>query len=200
MSRNENASTIQMMKLYQDNVKQDITTQTNVIKLVEEKLKDCTISLASLKQVASDLNVDYKNLETKMNNLGYALKEVSSRPSSKSISRASSVSSISDYSSSNTNSSSGYYDSEFSECEDLESTYVLVKTNPDGTLTDEELDELKWKLKRSSLCTTDEISSSSSGNSSDSEYDENNDLRDRDNKLLNQSCNELIKMLLKNSQ
>ncbi len=172
-----------------------------MIKLVEEKLKDCTISLACLKQVASDLNVDYKNLEKKMNNLGYALKEVSSRPSSKSISRASSVSSISDYSSSsNTNSSSGYYDSELSECEDLESTYVLVKTNPDGTLIDEELDELKWKLKRSTLCTTEEISSSSSGNSSDSEYDENNDLRDRDNKILDQSCNELIQMLLKNSQ
>lgn len=191
-SSQEENDTIHMMKLFQDNVKQDITSTSSVIKIVEEKLKDCSMSLASLKQVAQELNIDYKNLESQVNNLGFKIKKKSSPCSSiSSLSRTSSLSSFVDNVSENLD---DYESSEDSELDDLESTYIFVKS--DG---EEALDDIKWNLKkRSSVGTVSSSSDSSSISNSthSSDEDECVNFFRKSNKVLDENA-QLIKMLLK---
>lgn len=230
----EDLTTIKMMKLYQENVKQvcvcqndiifqfqiyyiiikDITTTSSVIKLVEKKLQDCHSSLASLKQVATELNKDYQSMETKVSNLGSSFKEISlsSSPSplitaavasvsssslSSGVSRSSSLSSIVDGGSEESRQSSEQDSSSSEELEDLVDSYVIIKRNPDGTATIQPTTttttttSLNQKKARYSIG-SGSSSSSTELSSSDSDAEIPNDSGERYN-------NYLIKMLLERS-
>ena len=201
LSKQEETSTIQMMKLYQNNVKQDISETSNVIKMVEEKLKVCTQSFISLKQVAQELNMDYKNLSNQVTVLGSSFKDMRTplTSESSSMSRTSSLSSFVDdglsvdgSSESSLPSQHSDLDEESDEYDELDSTYIFVKANPDGTATDEEIDEIrKWKLKKRSSIGTASLSSDQSDSARFSDEDENLSDVEKNEKL--------IQMLLKNS-
>jgi hypothetical protein len=165
--------------------KKDISNTSNVIKLVQEKLNNCTESLASLRQVTSELNSDYKNLETQMDNLGCSVKEISlcdrynaHNNNKTSMSRTSSLSSfvdnLSEQESTEAECSSSSSEVE-SEYDDLDSTYIFVRGNADGTASEEELERSSrnstWRMrKRASIGTASNSSADSYdsyGNSSD---------------------------------
>lgn len=181
-----------------------------MIKLVEKKLQDCHSSLASLKQVATELNKDYQSMETKVSNLGSSFKEISlssspsplitaavasaSSSSLSGVSRSSSLSSIVDGSSEESRQSSEQDSSSSEELEDLVDSYVIIKRNSDGTATIQPTNtttSLNQKKARYSIGSGSSTSSTELS-SSDSDAEIPNDSGERYN-------NYLIKMLLERS-
>ena len=169
-----------------------------MIKIVEEKLKNCTLSLSSLKQVANELNMDYKNLQTQVNTLGFTFKEIGNGSTSSlsptcidshSISRTSSLSSIVGDMSEQQSSCEEFLSSD----EELERTFILVKGNLDGTASEVpfEKSNAKWRIKkRSSVGTVSSSESNSEAWGSGSDEDSSDFLSETD---------KLVKMLIQKS-
>ncbi|RNA21617.1 hypothetical protein BpHYR1_038333 [Brachionus plicatilis] len=183
-----NQNTIQMMKLFQENVKKDISNTNSVIKLVQEKLKDCDLNLNFLKQISKELNIDFANIESKLDSL-------ESQNNACGISRENSLQSLAD-------AFNDYCVNEAlkiklpgngSEMEDLENSYINVTINQDGTLCE----EANW-AKRSSISSTGSMNTiSSEENSNDADYGTTPSRVLHDYAEMN---NDLIKMLLQNSK
>ncbi|CAF0992484.1 unnamed protein product [Brachionus calyciflorus] len=182
-------NTIQMMRLFQNNVKEDITNTNSVIKLVQEKLKDCDFNLSSLKQISKELNIDFANIETKIN----TLKNNGSDECK--LSRNSSLSSLADAINENSLNEALRLKlcGEGSDMEDLENTYINVTVGKDGTVTE----EVNW-AKRSSISST-----GSSNTMSCDESSNDSDYGTTPSDVLStyaEMNNNLIKMLLQNSK
>jgi hypothetical protein len=136
------------------------------------------MSLASLKQVTSELNSDYKNLENQVDSLGCSVKEMSlcdhyNSSKNTGLSRTSSLSSFVDNLSERetTETESSELESEY---DDLDSTYIFVRGNPDGTASEEEIERAQrlptWRnKKRSSIGTASNSSADSYDSYSSSE-------------------------------
>lgn len=171
--------------MFQENFKQDISHTSDIVDLVSKKLKDIDLNLSSLKVTTSELNKDFAVIEEKLTNLDSSFKRVKSYQSlSRTESSSSLASSIScdDYSIfSPSSSESG------SESDDLERTFVFV--NKDETTNDISMADYEC-FKRLS------ISSGDSGIESPSDLVR---LRKHEYKRIDDTCNELIDLLIKNA-
>lgn len=151
------------------------------------------MNLNSLKQIAKELNIDFANIENKVNNLD-SLKRSTNSESTSSLSRNSSLSSLTDHLNEHK------LNEELvikvgNELEDLENTYIYVTVNQDG----EPMDEINW-AKRSSMSSNSDASSTSSyqtdENSNDSDYGNFRTTNNDNDVKMNES---LIRMLLQSS-
>jgi len=210
VSNTENSSTVQMMKLFQDNVRKDIFDTNDLIKTAQEKLKACDINLNSLKEIAHELNVDYANIEKQVRSLNSSFRTInytaSNSPLHSTMTRTESTESIPNLPTNSSVLSSVSVEVAQKlrdELEELENTYLFVTNSPDGTVD---------CVKRSSICST--ISNASTASSAmfddeitqteectfDSEDELTKELKKTfDDTVLNERCNKLIEMLLVNT-
>lgn len=173
------------MRLFQENFKQDISLTSDIVDVVAKKLKDIDLNLSSLKCTTSELNKDFAVIEEKLTNLDSSFKRVQSYSSmtrtESSMSLASSIS-CDDYSTfSPSSSDSG------SESDDLERTFVFV--NKDETTNDISMADYE-SFKRLSI---------SSGDSDIRSASDLVSLRHQEYKRIDDTCNELIDLLIKNA-
>ena len=167
-NQKENKTTIQMIRMFQDSVRDDIRHTDMTLKLVQEKLNKCDSNLSSLKQKTSELNIDFGKIEKQMDNLNSSLKLINS------------VNSI-DIEALLSN-----------DTDEVDKSYVFVRNNKEGvTVHDYDVSS----NKRGSISSNN--SSESSVESIMSEEEEER-LVGTD-KLVNDNCNELIRMLMENS-
>lgn len=166
---------IELMKLLKENVKTDISHTNDIIDLIQKKLQDFDLNLNSLKSSTTELNRDFAVIEEKITSLDTSFKRVNSFSS---LSRSESTCSIaSSYSSS---SSSDFLTESESDTDELESTFVFV--TKDEKTNNYCIDENERQVKR--------IFESETG------IDQ---LRKQEYQLIDQNCNQLIELLIKNA-
>lgn len=181
----ENKNEMELMKLFQENVKTDISHTTDIIDLIQKKLQDFDFNLNSLKCSTTELNKDFAVIEEKITSLDTSFKRVNSfsslsrSESSASISSSCTDSSVSDYSESSTSSESE------SDGDDLESTFVMV-TKDENTN-----DFLMADPQREQYLSREELNSNE---------DTIACLRKKEYQLIDSNCNQLIELLLKNAK
>lgn len=168
---------MELMKLFKENVKTDITHTSDIIDLIQKKLQDFDLNLNSLKSSTSELNKDFAVIEEKITSLDTSFRRVNSYSS---LSRSESTSSIA---SSYTSSSSSDFLSENeaeSDRDELESTFVIV--TKDEKTNDIMVDENERSVGRIG--------------ESETVIEQ---LRKQEYQMIDQNCNQLIELLIKNA-
>jgi hypothetical protein len=143
----ETSATIQMMRLFQDNVKKDINYTNNTIKMAQDKLRDCDLNLSSLKKFTTELNVGFANIETQVSKLDMSFKDInlmSSHQNSRNSSVGSGGASFSD--SCELSSDESFLLGNKSELLDQYSMEAIEKTYVFVTRTGEKNDNA-WKME-----------------------------------------------------
>ncbi len=152
-----------------------------------------------LKKMTSELNNDFNKMKSQVHMVDVSLKRLNSISSSStpcsSLSRSDSLSNLSDkYDNYEEFNSTLRLDQKIeqqteSDLED-ETNYVYVSKTPNGTAVEEE----KFAIHKSLSVNSGETNSSGFVSDEEREYE-----KVYVDKLLNESCNELIKMLIKSS-
>jgi len=168
---------MELMKLFKENVKTDISHTNDIIDLIQKKLQDFDLNLNSLKSSTSELNKDFAVIEEKITSLDTSFKRVNSYSS---LSRSESTSSIaSSYSSSSSSDFLTENESE-SDRDELESTFVIVTK-------DEKTNDISMNENERSV-----------GRMGESEA-VIEQLRKQEYQMIDQNCNQLIELLIRNA-
>lgn len=69
------SNTVQMMKLFRENVRKDITGTNDLIIAVKERLNDCDLNLASMKKLTNELNLEFASIANKVSKLDMTMKK-----------------------------------------------------------------------------------------------------------------------------
>ena len=184
-------------------------------------MKDFDLNLSSLKKFTNELNSDFANMGDKINNLGESIKELvnpSAYSNSTTFLSSSSTSRVSFFSSSSENSQNfnsyqeNYIvtDNEADSCEEkLEKSYLFVEhsnSEPNGT-------RIKEYTEMKNLITTTYDNPAVLQSEVEEDNDEYSDYEDedyyyriemnsfntRENKIIDQNCERIIKKILESS-
>lgn len=191
--KKETKETISLMRIFQENVKTDISHTNDIIDLIQKKMEDLDLNLNTLKTSTRELNSDFASIEEKLTTLDSSFKRVSSMSSlcrSDSMSSVSSVNSSAESEQFSPSSSAGSENE--SDSDQLESTFVFV--NKDESTNDSTMDEYQ-RQKRA-------LSQSSSSDKKQlvlATESELNRRRQEEYQLIDENCDQLIQLLMKNS-
>lgn len=191
--KKETKETISLMRIFQENVKTDISHTNDIIDLIQKKMEDFDLNLNTLKTSTRELNSDFASIEEKLTTLDSSFKRVSSMSSlcrSDSMSSVSSVNSSAESEQFSPSSSAGSENE--SDSDQLESTFVFV--NKDESTNDSTMDEYQ-RQKRA-------LSQSSSSDKKQlvlATESELNRRRQEEYQLIDENCDQLIQLLMKNS-
>lgn len=191
--KKETKETISLMRIFQENVKTDISHTNDIIDLIQKKMEDFDLNLNTLKTSTRELNSDFASIEEKLTTLDSSFKRVSSMSSlcrSDSMSSVSSVNSSAESEQFSPSSSAGSENE--SDSDQLESTFVFV--NKDESTNDLTMDEYQ-RQKRA-------LSQSSSSDKKQlvlATESELNRRRQEEYQLIDENCDQLIQLLMKNS-
>lgn len=191
--KKETKETISLMRIFQENVKTDISHTNDIIDLIQKKMEDFDLNLNTLKTSTRELNSDFASIEEKLMTLDSSFKRVSSMSSlcrSDSMSSVSSVNSSAESEQFSPSSSAGSENE--SDSDQLESTFVFV--NKDESTNDLTMDEYQ-RQKRA-------LSQSSSSDKKQlvlATESELNRRRQEEYQLIDENCDQLIQLLMKNS-
>jgi len=166
----ENKNVISLMRMFKENVKTDITYTNDIIDMVQKKLQDFDLNLNSLKNTTNELNKEFAVIEEKITNLDSSLKRVNSFSS---MSRTDSFSSISSVCS-NSDFSSTTSEAE-SETDELENTFVMVVKNENTN---------NFMMKEENKNENDGLTQ----------------MQKEEYKTIDENCNQLIELLIKNAK
>lgn len=198
IANNENKNTILLMKLFQQNVKQDISHTSDIIDLIQKKMSDFDFNLDLLKTSTSELNREFADINEKITNLDTSFKRVNSMSSLSTLSRNSSFSSISEISRSSGNETDqdgdgdADGDADADADEELESTFVFVSHDTDNS--DVKMEDYK-RAKHQSV-NNNEAVNIVSGFDAPSNLSE---IQRDEYKRIDDNCNQLIELLMKSA-
>ncbi len=163
-----------------------------MIAMVNAKLQSCSMNLDTLKASSAELNADFAQLSSTLGRM----EDESSRRASLCLSSSSEPSSRSSLTSCTSRCSTTSSSGNTSEDEVIEKTYVFVGRTVDGRVY--ECDRRRLRSAASSGCSSS-LSKTSLTSSSDSESDlDLNTETSFDEKMLSETNNQVIQMLLKN--
>jgi hypothetical protein len=179
----------ELMKLFKENVKTDISHTNDIIDLIQKKLQDFDLNLDSLKTSTTELNKDFAVIEKKITSLDTSFKRVNSYSS---LSRSESVSSIASSYSLDSSAFSDYLTESSTESDlesdtdnELESTFVIV--TKDEKTNNILMEDQQPCLTSNDLSEADPIPSTIE------------QLRKKEYQLIDRNCNQLIELLIKNA-